>query len=137
MKKIFLTSFLFISLFVLGTNSASAFGGWNSGGAQTIHVTNYGYSAPAVYAPASAYVPVQNYGYAMNNNYYGGYNTYMPTYYGNNWNQGFSMGINSGMGMGWNTGGFMPVGYGGSFGGGWNTWGGGCGMYCYGGPIFY
>lgn len=145
MKRIFVTTVLCISLFVFGANSAFAFGGWNSGGVQTMNVGHYGYGyAAPMYG--SAYVPVQNFGMG---GMYGGYNTYMPSYYGNTWNQGFGggfgmgMGINSGMGMGWGGGGFMPVGYGGGFGmggmgmGGWNSWGGGCSMYCYGSPIFY
>lgn len=125
----------------MGSSSVSAFGGWNSGGAQTMHVSHYGYSAPTVYAPTSAYVPVQNYGYATNNSYYDGYNTYAPSYYGNSYNPGYGTGFGTGMsvGMGWGAGGYMPIGYGGGYnsGYGYDNYGGGCSGYCYGSPIFY
>ena len=158
MKRTFFTAFLFVSLFVLGANSVSAFGGWNSGGAQTMHVNQYyGYSSPAVYTPASAYIPVQNYGYTTNNSYYGGYNTYTPSYYGNSYNPGYiggyNMGINSGMnngidsgmsmgissGMGWGVQGYMPVGYSSGYTTvyGYDNYGGGCSMYCYGSQGYY
>jgi len=140
MKKIFFVGFVCISIFALSVSTVSAFGGWNSGGAATINNVNYNYNpyiSPMNYGYNSYYQqPVVNYGYNNNWNGYGGYVNYMPSYFGNNWNQG--LGIGATMNMGWNIGGFMPVGYGGGYGMGYgNNWNGGCSMNCYGSPIFY